>query len=218
MTAAPDRVTEPVIRIRDGEFGYGNTVAAHVDLAIDAGEFVAVLGPNGSGKSTLREGDARPRRSARRRRRVVRPAAPSGRSVARRVRAAAPDGGRADPGHGQRTGPVGTCRVGWLVAPPRRRRSRRSGAAIDVVGLADDARTPVSQLSGGQQRRAMVARGLASGADVLMLDEPLAGVDAASQTALADTLGTLAAAGTTDRDRPARARARSPRSSPGSST
>ncbi len=43
----------------------------------------------------------------------------------------------------------------------------------------------------------MVARGLSSGADVLMLDEPLAGVDAASQTALADTLGTLAAAGTT---------------------
>jgi zinc transport system ATP-binding protein len=66
-----------------------------------------------------------------------------------------------------------------------------------VVGLTDDSRTPVSRLSGGQQRRAMVARGLASGADVLMLDEPLAGVDAASQAALADTLGTLAAAGTT---------------------
>jgi zinc transport system ATP-binding protein len=94
---------------------------------------------------------------------------------------------------------VQSGRVGGAGWWRRQRASDRAAVndAIAVVGLDDDARTPLSQLSGGQQRRAMVARGLASGADVLILDEPLAGVDAASQAALADTLGTLAGAGTT---------------------
>jgi zinc transport system ATP-binding protein len=187
----------PVIRISDGQFGYGTTVAAHVDLVIEAGEFVAVLGPNGSGKSTLVKGMlglvdllgggvewfGQPFRHADRTRIGY---------VPQRHAAAGPipvtvrelvESGR-----------VGT--TGWW----RRQKTADRAAvseAIGVVGLADETETPVGQLSGGQQRRAMVARGLASGADVLMLDEPLAGVDAASQTALADTLGTLAAAGTT---------------------
>ena len=187
----------PRIRVRDGQFGYGTTVAAHADLVIDAGEFVAVLGPNGSGKSTLVKGMLG----------VVdqlggevewfgRPLAQADRSrvgyVPQRQTAAGPI--PVTVSELVQSGRIGS--TGWW---------RRQGAAdraavrdaIEVVGLADEAATPVSQLSGGQQRRAMVARGLASGADVLMLDEPLAGVDAASQTALADTLGTLAAAGTT---------------------
>src|SRR5690606_2866200 len=58
-------------------------------------------------------------------------------------------------------------------------------SAIDAVGLAGRERTPVAELSGGQQRRVLVARALASDAEVLVLDEPFAGVDAENQAALA---------------------------------
>ena len=194
MAEAP---ATPVVRVRDGRFGYGNKIAAHVDLAVHAGEIVALLGPNGSGKSTLVKGMLG----------IVdrlggdvewfgRPLQQSDRSRVGYV-----------PQRQTAAGPIPVT-VRELVQSGRVSASgwwRRQGApdraavneAIDVVGLTDQSRTPVGELSGGQQRRAMVARGLASGADVLMLDEPLAGVDAASQVALADTLGTLARSGAT---------------------
>jgi zinc transport system ATP-binding protein len=69
--------------------------------------------------------------------------------------------------------------------------------AIAAVGLADRAGTPVATLSGGQQRRALVARALAGWAEVLFLDEPLAGVDRSSRQALAGIMAGLVDAGTT---------------------
>jgi zinc transport system ATP-binding protein len=69
--------------------------------------------------------------------------------------------------------------------------------ALDLVGLADRAREDVSTLSGGQQRRVLIARALASQPDMLVMDEPTAGVDAANQQVLAGVLARLAERGTT---------------------
>lgn len=69
--------------------------------------------------------------------------------------------------------------------------------AIDTVGLADRAHHTISTLSGGQQQRVLVARALAAEPDLMVLDEPNAGVDLASQQAIADTLRELALSGLT---------------------
>jgi zinc transport system ATP-binding protein len=68
-------------------------------------------------------------------------------------------------------------------------------AAMEAVGLADRAGHSVATLSGGQQQRVLVARTLAGEPDLLLLDEPNAGVDADSQERIAATLGERARAG-----------------------
>ena len=66
----------------------------------------------------------------------------------------------------------------WL--PPRRTDRVAARAALDRVGLAGEADTRFGELSGGQRQRALLARALVQDAPVLLLDEPLAGVDPAS--------------------------------------
>ncbi len=191
-------MTSPVISIRDGQFGYGNQVAAQADLEINENEIVALLGPNGSGKTTLLKGML---------------------GLVERLEGSVELFGEPlnefedrsligyVPQRQTAAGPIPVT-VRELVRSGRlarkglvRRRSREDEravlAAIEAVGLADKAPDAVSTLSGGQQRRALVARALAGGAKVLLLDEPLAGVDQANQIAIAEALNALVSGGIT---------------------
>ena len=68
---------------------------------------------------------------------------------------------------------------------------------MDQVGISDLAQRQISQLSGGQQQRTFLARALVQSADVFLLDEPFAAVDAATEQSIIDVLRQLQAQGKT---------------------
>jgi zinc transport system ATP-binding protein len=187
------------IGLSDATIGYGDTpIVAHVDLTVLRGETIAVLGSNGSGKTTLARG-------------VLGLATVLGGqvSVLGFPVGRHPDRGRVGyvPQRHTISGAV-PATVREVVAVGRLARRGlfgRLGAvdraavadAVAAVGLADRLGDPVAALSGGQQRRVLVARALAAEPELLIMDEPTAGVDTASQEALAAVLADVAATGTT---------------------
>jgi zinc transport system ATP-binding protein len=189
----------PVASLEHVSHAYGRQdVLDDVSLELCGGEFVALVGPNGSGKSTLlrilvglltpRQGSAAlfgtdPGRLKERARLGFVPQRPH---LAAGVHATVDDVVRA----GRLT------RSGWLG---RRRPNDKAAidAALDAVGLTELRRAPVEKLSGGQQQRAFIARALAGEPDLLVLDEPVAGVDAESQRAFSDSLSHLVGEGGT---------------------
>lgn len=192
-------MTAPVVEARHLSVGYGDTpVIRDADLTVTAGERVAILGPNGSGKTTLVRGllglarvlggDLRlfgvpaDRFSERARIGYVPQRSPGTGAVPATVREVVSSGRLA--------------RRGWLGRSTAADRSAVE-SAIETVGLTDRVGAAVAELSGGQQRRVLIARALAAEPDVLVMDEPTAGVDVASQEALALTLQVLAERGAT---------------------
>ncbi len=137
-------------------------VVSDVSAELREGEIVALLGPNGAGKSTLLDALA-----------GALPAA-SGR-IERHGRVGialqAPDLAR-------RTvfANVILALAWWGV--PRRERADRARAALRAIGAEHLSRRPAATLSGGERRRVHLARAIAVSPDVLMLDEPFAGLDA----------------------------------------
>lgn len=87
-------------------------------------------------------------------------------------------------------------RLGWLRRPGKKHR-QRALECLEKVGLADLAKRQIGQLSGGQQQRVFLARALAQRAEVYFMDEPMAGVDAATEQVIFEVLRDLRAAGKT---------------------
>jgi iron complex transport system ATP-binding protein len=87
---------------------------------------------------------------------------------------------------------MGRARHVGLLAQPSRRDEKAALAALDRFGLADLARRPFHQLSGGQRQLAIIARALVSEADILILDEPASALDLKNQALVLDWMTRLA--------------------------
>ncbi len=87
-------------------------------------------------------------------------------------------------------------KIGWCL-PVSRKHKEVARACLDQVGMTDYAKRQISQLSGGQQQRVFLARALAQEAELYFMDEPFAGVDAATERAIIEVLRTLKAQGKT---------------------
>jgi len=83
------------------------------------------------------------------------------------------------------------------LRPVGKRQKRAAMAALERVDLTEYAHRQISQLSGGQQQRVFLARALVQDADLYLMDEPFASVDAATEQAIVEVLRTLRSEGAT---------------------
>ncbi|TXL61172.1 metal ABC transporter ATP-binding protein [Aeromicrobium terrae] len=189
----PTSSDQPVLRVTGATVTLdGRRVLTGVDLDVAPGEFVTLLGANGSGKSTLVRAAVGlvPLDSGS----VELFGTPLARFRDRRRIGYVPQRSRAVAGV-----PATVHEVVMSGRLPRRpylgfggRADREAvEAAVDRVGLGDRLRSSLADLSGGQQQRVLIARALVTGADLLVMDEPTAGVDHRHQESLAELLGDL---------------------------
>ena len=173
---------------------YGSRAAlSDATFSLPAGRTVALIGPNGSGKSTLLRALAG----------LLEPRSGALDVPARRRRGAVAlvlqttDVDRTLPVTERETvtmaryalrGPFGRLHAGDRAAV---------GAALDRMGVADLAGRQLHELSGGQRQRVLVAQGLAQQADLLLLDEPVTGLDVVSRELILDAVAAERSAGRT---------------------
>lgn len=188
MTAEPSDHEPAIVRFRGVTVRYGRVVALeNLTLDFPCGSLTAILGPNGAGKSTLlraclgwaplsageiRIGDAHPQHALPRlaylpQRHAIDWDFPI------TVREVVAQGCYASLAPWRRMGPAERSRVD------------RALEELELTALAD---RQIRRLSGGQQQRIFLARSLAQGADIFLLDEPFSGLDAASTDELVEVI------------------------------
>ncbi|MGC9457076.1 MAG: metal ABC transporter ATP-binding protein [Halothiobacillaceae bacterium] len=185
------------LEINDLTVAYGGRTAVVVDrLSLSAGHRIAVLGPNGAGKSTLLKAclGLVPRQAGR-----VRFFDQPLKSVLQRI-AYVPQRSEVDWDYPitvrdtVRMGRYGRLGLFRRMSRADRQIADEAMARLDIADLAD---RHIAMLSGGQQQRCFLARALAQEADLYLLDEPFAGVDARTETTIAELFRQLADAGKT---------------------
>lgn len=187
----------PPLEIHDLTVAYHRKpVLWDIDLTVPEGKLIGILGPNGAGKTTLIKAALGlvPPASGKveifglpyRRQRHLVGYVPQRESVDWDFPVSVLD-----------VVLMGTYgQLGWCRRPGRKQRD----AALDCleqVGLRDFAGRQIRQLSGGQQQRVFLARALAQDARIYFMDEPFAGVDAATEKAIVALLHALRARGKT---------------------
>jgi ABC-type Mn2+/Zn2+ transport system ATPase subunit len=176
----------PVVEVSGLAAGYGGPLALEdVAFVVQRGERIGVLGPNGGGKSTLF--------------RVLLGELPFQGAVEVRGRTGTvpqTERSRLDyPVSALDVALMGTLsRLPWWRRPGRLER-RRALEALEVAGLASLAGRSYGELSGGQRQRVLIARALVQDAQVLLLDEPFAGVDEPSTERLMSLIDRLSREG-----------------------
>jgi len=183
---------EPVIDVRDVCFSYGGQEVLHnVSFRVGAGAFVAVVGPNGGGKTTLLK-------------LLLGALAPRSGSV--RVLGAAPEAARRRVGYVPQSLPFDPkfpVTAGEVVLMGRVAKTRFGFYGRDDHAAARDALRQVrlddfwsrgfAGLSGGERQRVMIAQALAGGAELLLLDEPVANIDPAHTSRMYELFSGLTA-------------------------
>lgn len=187
----------PAIEVEDLTVAYRDKpVIWDVDMRVPQGVLMAIVGPNGAGKTTLIKAILG----------LVPPVAGSvricGRPYAevRRLVGYVPQRSSVDwdfPTNVLDVVMMGRYgHLGWFRRPGRREREL-AFQALEQVGLVEYAHRQINQLSGGQQQRVFLARALVQDAQIYLMDEPFAGVDALTERAIIEVLRTLRAAGKT---------------------
>ncbi len=185
------QIAQSPLAVRGLTVTYGEKPAVFsVDMTVEPGQMTAIIGPNGAGKSTLLKAALG----------IVPPVSGRvtvfGRTLAdQRARIAyVPQRASVDWDFPTRVIDVvlmGLYRELGLLGRVKSTHRAKALDCLDRVGMADFATRQIGQLSGGQQQRVFLARALAQGADLYLLDEPFAGVDAATEKAIIAVLKSL---------------------------
>ncbi|HAH36002.1 MAG TPA: manganese ABC transporter ATP-binding protein [Algoriphagus sp.] len=191
------QVENPILEIHDLTVSYDQSpVLWNVDLSLPEGKLIGILGPNGAGKSTLIKA-------------IMGLVQASGgyvkifnkdlEQVRNRI-SYVPQRESVDwnfPASVLDVVLMGTYGKLGLFKRPGKKEKELAHSCLEKVGMSAFASRQISELSGGQQQRVFIARALAQEADLYLMDEPFAGVDMATETAIFQLLQEMSKEGKT---------------------